>query len=288
MIGTTLSHYEIVEKLGEGGMGVVYKALDTRLKRFVALKVLPPDQTADPVLQARLLREARAAAALTHAHIVTVHEIDEEGGVHFIAMEYVEGRPLNLLIPPDGMPIGEALEFAAQLAEAVAAAHAVGIVHRDLKPGNVVVTPAGRVKVLDFGLAKQTLLETMDPTSDPGDHAPTRSRQLTQPGLVMGTLIYMSPEQAIGDPADHRSDIFSFGIVAYQMLTGEMPFQARNAAAFVHELHYARPRPMMPKGRPLPVEIEELVSGMLANLAKDRPQSMAEIARRLRELVHLP
>src|SRR5262249_1802944 len=132
------------------------------------------------------------------------------------------------------------------------------------------------------------VLETMDPTSDPGDHAPTRSRQLTQPGLVMGTLIYMSPEQSIGDPADHRSDIFSFGTVVYQMLTGEMPFKARNAAAFVHELHYARPRPMMPKGQPLPVEIEELVSGMLANRAKDRPQSMADVARRLRELVHLP
>jgi TolB-like protein/tetratricopeptide (TPR) repeat protein/predicted Ser/Thr protein kinase len=288
MLGTTLSHYEIVEKLGEGGMGVVYKALDTRLKRFVALKVLPPSETSDPTRQARLLREARAASALNHPHIVILHDIGEQDDVHFIVMEYVEGRALNQLIPKDGLPVREALEYAAQIAEAVAAAHAAGIVHRDLKPGNVVVTPGGRIKVLDFGLAKQTLTDEMDPTSFDHESAATRSRQLTQTGLVLGTLIYMSPEQAIGDPADHRSDIFSFGVLLYQMLTGEMPFRAKNAAAYIHELHYGKPHPMQDAAQAIPHEVEELVSATLEKLPADRPRTMEEVARRLRELAHLP
>src|SRR5262249_26448349 len=143
------------------------------------------------------------------------------------------------------------------------AAHAVGIVHRDLKPGNVVVTPSGRVKVLDFGLAKQTIVEALDPPSAVEEHAPTRSRQITAAGVVVGTLVYMSPEQAIGDPADHRSDIFSFGVLLYQMLTGEMPFRADSGASYVRELHLGKPHPMVSRRAPIPAEIHELVGAML-------------------------
>src|ERR1017187_10426512 len=218
MIGRTISHYEITEKLGEGGMGVVYKARDSRLKRFVALKVLPPEKVTDPERKQRFVQEARSASALNHPNIVTVYDIDQSDGVDFIAMEYVDGKPLGQIIPARGLPPRQALNYAAQIAAALAAAHSQGIVHRDVKPGNVMVTHSGVAKVLVFGLAKLTEWRA-------GEEISTRTMaQSTAEGVLVGTVDYMSPEQAEGRPVDARSDIFSFGVMLYQMLTGRQPF----------------------------------------------------------------
>ncbi len=211
MVGRVVSHYEIVEKLGEGGMGVVYRARDTRLGRFVALKVLPPDRMADPERRQRFVQEARAASALNSPHIVTIHDIDEVDGAHFIAMELVEGRTLAERIGRRGLPLREALQLGSQIADALAKAHARGIVHRDLKPTNVMVTPDGVAKVLDFGLAK--LVET-----EVSEEAQTDVRPATEEGIAVGTAAYMSPEQAQGNKVDARSDVFSFGSVLYERL----------------------------------------------------------------------
>jgi serine/threonine protein kinase len=193
MLGKTLSHYEIFEQLGEGGMGVVYKARDTRLNRFVAFKVLPHDKVADPERKRRFIQEAQAASALNHLNIITIHDIGQADGVDFIAMEYVAGKTLDRLIPKNGMRLAEVLKYAIQIANALTRAHAAGIIHRDIKPGNIMVTPEGGVKVLDFGLAKLT------ERSEEGDatatmHAAPRSEE----GTIVGTVAYMSPEQAEG------------------------------------------------------------------------------------------
>ena len=278
MIGTTLAHYEVREKLGEGGMGVVYKAFDPRLKRFVALKVLPAEVARDETRKARLLREARAASALSHPHIVVVHDIVADGECDFIVMEYVEGRSLSAVIPKGGLPAPEALSYATQIADALQAAHAQGIVHRDLKPGNVMVASTGRVKVLDFGLAKQTSIEPAD------EEATTRSRAITEPGLVMGTLSYMAPEQALGEEVDARADVFSFGILLYEMLTGLAPFRARTSAALVHELVYASPKPLRDLRPATPDGLAALVESCLEKRPRDRPQDGEEVARLLRDL----
>jgi serine/threonine protein kinase/tetratricopeptide (TPR) repeat protein len=274
MIGTTLAHYEILEKLGEGGMGVVYKARDPRLNRFVALKVLPAALARDESRRARLLREARAASALSHPHIVVVHDIAQENDHHFIVMEYLEGRSLSDLIPLEGLPLDEALPYATDIADALAAAHRVGVVHRDLKPGNVVIS-AGGVKVLDFGLAKQLV-------EDPSDEdAPTRSRALTGPGLVMGTLSYMSPEQASGDAVDARSDIFSFGTLLYEMLTGRLPFQGKHSAVVLHEILYTTPLPPSHLAPAVPATLDALVAAVLQKRPRDRPESMERVTEAL-------
>ena len=219
VIGRTVGHYEIVEKLGEGGMGAVYKARDIHLDRFVAVKVLPGESVATPERKRRFALEARAASALNHPNIVTVYDIDEADGVNFIAMEYVAGPTLAELIPPGGMDPAQAIRLGAEIAEALAAAHQSGIVHRDLKPSNIMVNEHGRVKVLDFGLAK-----LIEPVS--GDGATTRTAVLeTRVGTVLGTVSYMAPEQAEGKPVDQRADVFSFGAVLYEMLTGLQPFR---------------------------------------------------------------
>ena len=238
MIGSTISHYEVVEKLGEGGMGVVYKARDSRLKRLVALKVLPPEKVADPERKRRFVEEAQAASALNHPNIVTVHDIGQSDGVDFIAMEYVEGHTLGELIGRRGLKLHEALRIATQIADALAKAHAAGIVHRDLKPGNVMVTPEGRVKVLDFGLAKLTetaLVSSEDPT--------LTAAQSTEYGMIMGTAAYMSPEQAEGKKVDARSDIFSFGSVLYEMLIGRGAFRRDNPALTLAAVLHLEPPP---------------------------------------------
>jgi serine/threonine protein kinase/tetratricopeptide (TPR) repeat protein len=278
MLGSTLAHYEILEKLGEGGMGVVYKARDPRLKRFVALKVLPPEVAADEGRKARLLREARAASALSHPHIVVVHDIVHEGERDFIVMEYVEGKALSELIPKGGLPATEAVAYAEQIADALHAAHAADMVHRDLKPGNVMVDQRGRVKVLDFGLAKHVEEDAADV------EALTRSRPLTQDGLVMGTLSYMAPEQATGESIDQRADIFSFGILLYEMLTGVRPFRGRNQAVLLHELLYAAPRPLREVAPGAPEALARLVHRALEKRPGDRPESMGEIVRELQAL----
>ncbi|MEJ2205666.1 MAG: protein kinase [Gemmatimonadota bacterium] len=225
MIGTTLAHYRITAALGAGGMGEVYRATDTRLGREVALKVLPDEMATRPERLERFQREAKALAALDHPGIVTVHSVEEADGIHFLTMQLVEGQPLDEFIPEDGMPAERILEIATELAEALAAAHERGIVHRDLKPANVMVTTDGRVKILDFGLAKVT---------GSGDEIHGNSEMSTQmktgEGVVMGTMPYMSPEQVQGSALDHRTDIFSLGVILHEMATGRRPFQGRSSA----------------------------------------------------------
>jgi TolB-like protein/Flp pilus assembly protein TadD len=221
-IGRTLAHYRITAAIGAGGMGDVYRATDTKLGRDVALKVLPAEMAGSPERLERFRREARALAALDHPGIVTVHSVEESGGVHFLTMQLVEGQPLDRLIPEGGLPVARILEIATALSAALAAAHERGIVHRDLKPANVVVGDGGSVKVLDFGLAK------MSRASDSADSALSTEVQ-TRDGAVMGTVPYMSPEQVSGRPADHRTDVFSLGVVLYEMASGRRPFAGRSA-----------------------------------------------------------
>ncbi|HWR53307.1 MAG TPA: serine/threonine-protein kinase, partial [Bryobacteraceae bacterium] len=217
MTGQIVSRYEVLEKLGEGGMGQVYKARDSHLDRFIALKFLPADRVSDQDRRRRFVQEARTASALNHPNIVAVYDIDEAAGLYFLAMEYVPGKALDALIPRKGMRLGEALKIAIQVADALAKAHAAGIVHRDLKPANVMMTPEGLVKVLDFGLAK-----LMDARLEPQGSGSTT---VTAEGLIVGTAGYMSPEQAEARPTDARSDIFSFGCILYEMITGERAFR---------------------------------------------------------------
>jgi len=269
-----LLHYEIVEPLGEGGMGVVYKARDPRLQRTVALKVLPAHHSSDPVRRARLLREARAAAALNHPHIVTVHDIASEGDTDFIVMEHVSGRPLGKLIPERGLPLAEALRIGTQVADALAAAHAAGVVHRDMKPSNVVIAADGRAKVLDFGLA------TLASEDDRG-----AAERLTREGAIVGTITYMSPEQSVGQPADARSDMFSFGLVLYEMLAGSPPFKARSTAEHFHMLNYSIPPPLRTVRPAVPEALEQVVSRMLARRPEDRFAEMRDVERELARLL---
>src|SRR6202521_4547157 len=218
--GRRLGPYEILSAIGAGGMGEVYKARDTRLQRTVAIKILPHDKVADPERKRRFLQEARAASALNHPNIVTLHDIANDQGVDYLVMEYVSGKSLGMLITPRGLPLAEALHYAQQIASALAAAHAAGIVHRDIKPANVIVTPEGQVKILDFGLAK---LE--ERALGPMSETRTLEPALTDAGVVMGTVAYMSPEQARAEEVDARTDLFSFGAVLYQMATGRRPFR---------------------------------------------------------------
>ena len=221
--GTKLGPYEVLAPLGSGGMGEVYRARDTRLGRDVAIKVLPADRLSDPYRRARFVQEARAASALNHPHIVTIHEIESAEGVDFIVMELVPGDTLAQRLRRGALSPSEALRLAIPLADALAAAHAAGIVHRDLKPGNVMVTPDGVVKVLDFGLAKLVRSDTAD-SDERTATAPPDAIPLSRAGAVTGTIGYMSPEQASGGTADARSDIFSFGVLLYEMVTGRRAF----------------------------------------------------------------
>jgi serine/threonine protein kinase/tetratricopeptide (TPR) repeat protein len=233
MIGKSVAHYSILDQLGAGGMGVVYKARDTRLNRFVALKVLPAERT-DPERRRRLLQEAQAASALNHPNIVTVHDAASDAGVDFIVMEFIAGKTLHELIGGTGLKLETALKYAGQITDALAAAHAAGIVHRDLKPGNVMVTESGLVKVLDFGLAKLT-----EPPSE------TRSTRTVGPqtadGAIVGTVAYMSPEQAQGKRLDLRSDIFSFGSLFYEMLTGRPPWPRSSSLEMMYAIVHDDP-----------------------------------------------
>ncbi len=236
LVGRTIAHYCIEEMIGAGGMGVVYKARDTHLERNVAIKLLPAEAVAEPERKRRFVQEAKSASALNHPNIIHIYDIDSADGIDFIAMEYVAGKALDQwstlrqtldqLIGRKGLQIGEALKYAVQIADALAAAHAAGIVHRDLKPANIMVTEKGLVKVLDFGLAK--LIET----SQGETTATTQTIEpLTEEGTIIGTVAYMSPEQAEGRKVDARSDIFSFGSVLYEMLTGSRAFQGSGVAS---------------------------------------------------------
>jgi Tol biopolymer transport system component len=279
MIGKTISHYRILEKLGGGGMGVVYKAEDTKLGRTVALKVLPPERVADPNRKRRFVQEARAASALNHPNIITIHDIDEAEGVHYIAMEHVAGKTLDRLIARHGLRVNEALKYAVQMATALAKAHSAGIVHRDLKPTNVMVTDDGLVKVLDFGLAKLTEAAPTGETETAVTLEPT-----TEEGTIVGTVGYMSPEQAEGKAVDARSDIFSFGSVLYEMLTGQRAFQGETKVSTIAAILREEPKPLSQVVQGLPREVERIVKRCLRKDPAHRFQHMDDLKVALEEL----
>jgi eukaryotic-like serine/threonine-protein kinase len=278
VIGTTISHYRILEKLGEGGMGVVYKARDTHLDRFVAIKVLPPEKVANADRKARFVQEARSASALNHPNIVTIHDIDQQDGIDFMAMEFVAGKTLDELIPRKGMRLGEALKIAVQVAGALSTAHEAGIIHRDLKPGNIILGDDGRVRVLDFGLAKLTEVvpesdETRTVVAGEGPH--------TEEGTILGTASYMSPEQAEGKKVDARSDIFSFGSVLYEMVTGHRPFQGDSNMSTLGAIIHKEPSPLPAE---IPHDLQKILNRCLRKDPERRFQYMKDLRVELEEL----
>ena len=278
MVGRTISHFEILEKLGEGGMGVVYRARDLKLDRLVALKILTPEQMANPRRRNRFAREAKAASALNHPNIVTIYEIESVAGVDYIAMEYIRGATLRELVPTVGMELSRALDYASQTASALAAAHAVGITHRDVKPANIMVNESGLVKLLDFGIA---LIE--EPSVDASATTSTMAF-LTRPGTVVGTLAYMSPEQAHGGGVGPRSDIFSLGVVLYQMFTGTLPFQAASQVGLLYEIVHT-PAPALSRMRPeLPPALGQVVEKALEKDPEQRYQSAGELLQDLKAI----
>ncbi|MFN0166053.1 MAG: protein kinase domain-containing protein [Bryobacteraceae bacterium] len=275
MTGQTLGHYQILEKLGSGGMGDVYKARDTRLNRLVAIKVLPPDKVANPDRKRRFIQEAQAASALNHPNIVIIHDIQEAGGVTFLVMEYIAGKTLDAAIPRQGMRLGEALKLAIPIADGLAKAHSAGIIHRDVKPANVMIAEDGRVKILDFGLAKLTEVGSIteeDATRTVGAH--------TEEGAILGTISYMSPEQAEGKKLDARSDIFSFGAMFYEMLTGRKAFQGESRISTLSAILREDPKP--PEN--LPAEVDRILRRCLRKDPARRFHSMVDVKVELEEV----
>jgi serine/threonine protein kinase/Flp pilus assembly protein TadD len=265
MIGKTISHYRILEKLGEGGMGVVYKAQDTRLDRIVALKFLPQHLTSDPVEKERFVHEAKAASALNHPNITTVHEIDEFDGQMFMVMEYCEGETLKLIIGKETLSVRKVLDIGIQICEGLAMAHEKGIVHRDIKSGNIMLISRGQVKIMDFGLAKLK-----------GTDKRTESRS------TLGTAAYMSPEQAQGEEVDQRSDIFSFGVVLYELLTRQLPFKGEHQAAIIYSILNEEPQPVARFNNQVSAKLEDIVFKALAKEKEERYQHIDDLMADLR------
>jgi len=279
--GDTLGHYRIVEPLGKGGMGEVFAAEDTRLHRRVAIKILPSIFAADPAYRERFEREAQAVAALNHPNIVTIHSVEEEDGRLFLTMELVDGRPLSELIPPRGLPIEGLLRIGAEVADAMAAAQAQGITHRDLKPGNVMVTSSGRAKVLDFGLAK---LKDAEAAAATDDLTRMSSSDITGEGKIIGTVAYMSPEQAEGKSVDPRSDIFSLGVVLHEMATGERPFKGDTNVSILSSILKDTPPSVTDSNPAAPADLARIVRRCLAKDPSRRYQTAADLRNDLDEL----
>ena len=279
MIGTTLAHYKILAKLGSGGMGEVWRAEDNQLGREVAIKVLPAEMATDADRLERFKREARTVAALNHPNIVTLFSVEEADGVHFLTMELVEGKRLDEIIPASGLGLDRLFSIAVPLGEALAVAHDKGILHRDLKPANIMVSDDERVKILDFGLAKLLQSET------PGVEATLlQTEALTQAGMVVGTVPYMSPEQIEGKPVDHRTDIFSLGVVFYEMATGQRPFTGESSPALMSSILKDLPRTVTEMRDDLPRHLGRIVQRCLEKDPERRFQTMKDVRNELESL----
>src|SRR3989304_7399950 len=263
MIGQTISHYKILEKLGEGGMGVVYKAEDTKLSRLVALKFLPPHLSANEEDKSRFVQEAKAAAALNHPNICTIYGIEESDNSTFIAMEYVEGQTLH--DKGLNLPLKQSIEIGIQMADGLAAAHEKGSVHRDIKSENIMLQRDGRVRIMDFGLARIK-----------------SASRLTKVGSTVGTTGYMSPEQVQGMESDHRSDIFSLGVILYELFAGQSPFKGAHETAINYEIVNVDPEPISAVKPDFDAQLDAIVMECLAKDPADRSQSAAEVAKDLR------
>src|SRR6476619_2724628 len=278
MIGAKLGNYRILEKIGAGGQGTVYKATDTKLGRTVVIKVLPPELTVKEANLKRFEREARLASSLDHPNICTIFDLNDIEGVHFIAMQYVEGKNVRDLVNGRPLDFRSALTIAIQVADALSAAHERGIVHRDIKAGNVMVTPSGQVKILDFGLAK-----LVDESAAPGNIHHT---DLTEVGVPYGTATYAAPEQARGERVDARADIFSTGVLLYELLTGTWPFQGKTSVDVRHAVLHEDPLPLdQARPSPTPPRLQAILDRALAKNPKDRYQNAAILRDELREVL---